>query len=832
VVRRRLALLTAGLLVAGTLGTTGLTGSALAAGPGTAPNALVNPSFETAGPQGWSLSGTGARTTAAAHDGTASVSMSGASTKWTASLVPSGPAGSYRVMSAWFRRPPGPKNSSDGAHLELTFYLDSLGLVSVGNQIKTNPTSSTCLDSYYTWAGEWCYQLIGAVVPANASSARLVLTTESNNVGTWLADEVSYGPFTSSPSAVGSQIPPTAPSGTATVNVGATALRPVTPLSFGDGQIYRMSALPLAYDSQPVYDVVRATSHPTHLRFPGGDQTQVYDWEHPESRSGCLLTPGATPASEGCGNPQAVTSIDQFMQFVRGTGASDVLWTLNVSGRAGAFTVKYNGNAPTARLAVTSTALTVTLGAGATDGSTSVTVPFTATTTIGDVVAAVNSHPGYAAAMLSDETARTRDPVLEELVPQAPVDVKSAVTVRVDEGNVHKALRLLDYANNPSSTQVGPSGLTRDAWLSAHGFPTGPYNIAKLELGNEIAFTTTDNAGVDPLTTARKFASMAQAIHAAFPSVKVGLGDAVSMVDPNGGKECCGTQGAQYVFSQVMFREAGPYVDFVVDHPYQNNAATTSFGLLAFPEHLRRIDFVTWTQELFQKYSPDHRAGIDVYLTEYNTGATNSTGDVTNALFTLDFLGATSALGAAEANHHDQFDAPFGSHKVTGSGSTATITVESAAYALQLFAQHWGTTLLPVSATSPAFNVDGADMPHANIWPISDGGGSGYALQPAYASKSADGTKLYLLILNKGDTTGLLQGENNKPLATSITLNGFTPRPTANVYTLRPDPNDFPNSLLGNGKPQLVASTISNAAASFSYTTPTHTATLIELTAQ
>ncbi len=828
--RRRffLLILTVGLVATGTVPSRTLV-PAFAAGPGIPPNYLANPSFETAGPASWTVTGTGARITTDAHDGGASVTMSGASTKWTSALFSPGVPGAYRVMSAWFKRPPGPKNANNGAHMELTYYADALGLLATGTVLKTDSTGTTCLDVYYTWAGEWCYQLIAGAVPAGATRARVVLITQSNNVGQWLADEISYGPFTNSPSAVGSQIPPTAPSGTATVNVGSSVLRPVSPLLFGDGLLYRHAALPNYYDNTIVHDAIRTSSKPVELRFPGGDNAQLYDWEHPDSRSGCVFVPNQGPASEGCGAPTATATIDEFMQYVRATQATEVLWTLNVSGKAGAFTVRYTGNAPTAQMTVTSNALSVALGAGATDGTASTTVPFTSTTTIGDVVNTLNATPGYTATMLADETARTSDPVLNELMAQAPIDVKSgAKHVRVDESNPYKALRLIDYANNPNSTQIGPSGLTRDAWLTSHGFAPGPYNITRFELGNEQSYINYAGGGVDPLTMALKLKSIAQTIKAAQPTIKLGIGGPVSMVNFNAGIECCGTHGAQYVFGQVMYREVGPHVDFVIDHPYQNSNSPDHFARVAFPEHLRRIDFVNWIQEQFERHSADHRPDIDVFLTEYNTGTTNSVTDMSNVIFVLDMIGQAGNQGAAEANHHAQLDFPFASHEIGGSGPGTTVAKQSGGFALEMFAKHWGTDLLTLSATSPHFAVTGAGAPHANHWPIKDGGATGKPLQPAYASRSADGTKIYLLLINKGNTTGLLQNENNKPLNTSITLSGFTPQANATYYQIRPNPS----GLLGGGAPQLVTGTITNAATTFNFTNPTHTATLIEFTRQ
>lgn len=484
---------------------------------------------------------------------------------------------------------------------------------------------------------------------------------------------------------------------------------------FGDNEQYKSSAVATMHDDPVVTSHLRNTSRPGIVRFPGGNITPLYDWEHPDSQSGCVNVPGVP---KSCGPPLPVADIDEFMRFVRASGIRDVMWTLNVSGQTPAFTVLYTGNAMGAKLDVGPRSLRVVLSGDQTDGTDDLLVDFRAKPTIDAVLDAVNKTSGYEAAIVTGEESRARDLVFDELVHADGVDARTAATVSVDIGNVHKALRLIDYANNPDSTVIGPNGKTRDAMLTSKGLPKGPYDLRFFELGNENSFISEQSGDLDPVTMARKLRRFASAIHGADAKLRVGLPGITAQLGDNTGTECCGVEGAQYVFSMTMFREAGPELDFVVDHTYENFHLTYS-GLQTFPQHVQRLNPVRWIQDLFQKYSPDHRRDIDVYITEFDTQGygtfvpsplVSRNYQLVNSLAIADWLGVYQSTGAEMAIHHDQLDFPYGSHTTwANEGGARRITTQATGYALTLFNQHWGSRLVEATYRSPTYDTPEPD---------------------------------------------------------------------------------------------------------------------------
>lgn len=727
-------------------------------------------------------------------------------------------------MSAWFRTPR-PGAATDSATMRVD-WLNSLG-VAVGSMASGDPKTS-CAEIYYSWAGDWCFVYEVGVVPAGAVSARLSIGTKSGSVSRWYIDDATFGPTTTSPASAGSRLHQGTPPGSGSVDVDVTdVLRDIPRTNFGDGTAWRSSANAQNFDNPVVQDAIRNRSNPGVLRFGGGGLLEAYDWEHP-TLSG--------PVGQ-------IADLDSFMRFVRAAGVSEVLYTLNQEGAAPIFTVTYDGNAVTATMSVDESSLRVDL-VSPTDGTANLAIEFAQFPTAGEVVDAVNAANGYSAALNFED--RSRDPLFEELVAASGVSVKAAPgQVRVNTGNVHKSERLVDYANNPSSTVLGPNGLTRDAALAAQGLPPGPYNIRYFEVGNEtwlVGYETTLN----PLGVARQVARYARAIRAVYQSFPIEIGaSTVSFQQGEAGKDCCGKDGAQYVFNMVMAREAGPELDFIVEHVYQDNFRTTAGGVLAGPQHLQRIQNVRMLQEQFAAYSPDHRPDVPVYMTEYGVvayaafspfGATNPNYQLSNGLFTADMLGVLLDQGVELTTHHVQLDFPFASNVVIDEGTR--VATQASGLAMELYNRHFGTKLVSTTYRSPIYDIPQPDL---TLRPQEDPGGSpsAYPYQTAYSSVSSDGSRLYVMLINKSGTDLTALGYSEQSIATQVNLNGFTPLPGAKTWTLTGASLSAFNlpvvtADLGVGYDanalRIDESTITNAADSFSYTTPPHSATVIELT--
>jgi alpha-L-arabinofuranosidase len=816
------------------------------------PTQLTNGGFESVkghGPTGWTLSGPGQYSGSVAHGGTRSVSLVGGGGAWSASAVPSGPEGAYRAASAWFLTPQ-PSTPADNAHLAVSFRGANGAEVS---SVSGSNVTGTCTAYYYSWAGKWCFNYFAVVVPAGVTSVVLSIVADSNNVSTWYVDDAAFGPLVSGAQALGTAFhnpkPMPAP-GAAAVEVDATTVvRDIPRALFGDNAQYTSGSLPKVTDSPVVTGTIRKTSRPGILRFPGGNYVPFYDWEHPQDQAGCV---NVNPVPATCPPPNApsssgVTDVDGLMRFARASGTSDILWSLNFTGRSPALSLQYTGDGGAATLTVGSRGLDVKLSGDQTDGSSSLHVDFARHRTVGDVIKVIAGTPGYRATLASQQVDRSGDPVLDELVHLTGADVRSAVTVDVDTGNIHKALRLIDYANNPKSTVVGPSGMTRDQSLRAHGLPAGTYHLRYFEVGNETYLIPGESGGMNPVGVARKVAAFAKAIHRYDKKLKVGVFFA-SMVS-DGESSCCGSQGAQYVYNMVQAQIAGPYVDFVIDHPYENFHSTFD-GVLAFPQHLARIHLVQWEKELFRRYSPDHRRNIGVFISEFDLigYTTNAPSPVVsmnyqlvNALVVADEIGVLMTDGADETSRWDQLDFPNGSNQVWDDASGRHIAVQPGGYGLMFFSQHWGQKLLATTYRSPVYSMPAIDaVQRANTAP--GGSADGFPWQTAYSSKSADGKHLYLMLINKSGTDPRVPTDQDMPLSTRITLRGFQPAPKAKVWTFNGTGRNAwstevstldvggPGAVVYNPDAFGVTGPVEvSVNPSFSYTTPAHSITLIDL---
>ncbi len=811
--------------------------SRVARSPAWPPTILTNGGFEdgSAAPAGWTFAPAtptagSAWESAVAKTGTRSVSTTGAGT-WKAAPVPSGPEGAYRAVSGWFRTPT-PRAPGDGAALQVSWLDDSGAEIS---QSTLSDVAGTCTDYYYTWAGPWCFSMRALVVPARAVSAVVSVNTAATNTSKWYFDDVTFGPTVDRPEAGGSQFHSGTPAGTATVDVDATkVIRQIPRTMFGNGLQWKDTSLLSVADDVSVTKVIRDQATGS-LRFPGGVKAHEYDWEHPFSATA----------------PTA-TDIDTFMRYVRATGAEDVMYTLNVSGIAPIFTVGYTGTATAARLTIAADSLRVDLSGDQIDGTSDLEIAFSPSTTAGQVVDAIRATPGYTATMSSEE--RRRDPVFEELVPAEGVNAKPVdAQVSVDLGNVHKSERLVDYANNPASTVMGPSGKTRDATLASRGLPTGPYNIRYFEVGNETFFIgepgPLSETSLDPRGSGRQAARFARALKAVYPSFPIQIGMPAVSFNKEAVSNCCGGGGAQWVFNVPMFEEAGAEIDFLVDHLYEQ-FHTTMGGLQSWPQHQQRVQVTRMLQEQFARYSPDHRRNIPVYNTEFNLvtfgtftfyGATSPNYQLVNGLVAADVLGVWQHLGVQGTNIHAQIDYPFATNILFGPAGNRTVATQATGYALEMYNRHWGTQLIGADYRSPTYDVPAPDAGERSNSMSPGGSGFRYPFQSAYASLNGDRSKLYLMLINKsGVDPAALEGSVDMPLATGISLKGFTPIPQARVWTLTAAQLSTANAIIIGGPGQgtgydpkaitLKESSFLGAGKTFTYTTPPHSATMIELT--
>jgi hypothetical protein len=87
-------------------------------------------------------------------------------------------------------------------------------------------------------------------------------------------------------------------------------------------------------------------------------------------------------------------------------------------------------------------------------------------------------------------------------------------------------------------------------------------------------------------------------------------------------------------------------------------------------------------------------------------------------------------------------------------------------YALQMYRLHFGTQLVPTAASGPTYNSTAVgDVPAVNNVPYLD----------IVSSLSADGTKLYIMAVNK---------HFDSPIQTTFTINDFTPTGSGTAWYL------------------------------------------------
>jgi hypothetical protein len=161
---------------------------------------------------------------------------------------------------------------------------------------------------------------------------------------------------------------------------------------------------------------------------------------------------------------EIVSCHDLFRSFTLGTDFTmgpdqTIVWGLGARPLHNAFNIKYTGNATTALLVVTPTALTVTL-VGQTDGSTSITVPFATYPLVKDVIAYVKTKAKYAIAAETQGTTPGIDNA-ERMTLSDPVPSTSIKNVAVVVKNEDKTQYTIEYMHYLSYSIYMKQGMVR-----------------------------------------------------------------------------------------------------------------------------------------------------------------------------------------------------------------------------------------------------------------------------------------------------------------------------------------------------------------------------------
>jgi alpha-N-arabinofuranosidase len=342
-----------------------------------------------------------------------------------------------------------------------------------------------------------------------------------------------------------------------------------------------------------------------------------------------------------------------------------------------------------------------------------------------------------------------------------------------------------------------------------------PYNVRYWEVGNEVY-----GSWETGYTTARQYAAdfvvFAAAMKSVDPSIEVG---AVGLADPHGR----GDADTVDEWNATVVSDAGNGLDFLALHPYYPSASraqaqgsyssTTWFTAVMAAARQVTTDFEEIRRVIAA--SSARATEIDLAVTEYGIWPAESTSanDYSNlgrALHDADllmaFLRQGTQLGLSLAT----------AWNLHGNNQTAAIRYDWNSgnrvarpqyYAYQLLGDlapqlHATTVSAPTFSTVQVGNVAAA---------------SGIPSLAAVAGSDGVGG-LTLLVLNRSLSSNL---------RTSISLAGFTPQSTATVRTLNAK-NLAAHNESKSSTVVIKNSTISSVAATFTYTFPAHSLTLIE----
>lgn len=323
-------------------------------------------------------------------------------------------------------------------------------------------------------------------------------------------------------------------------------------------------------------------------------------------------------------------------------------------------------------------------------------------------------------------------------------------------------------------------------------------NIKYWELGNEIWLWS--DYYIHSEQYAQKVKSFSKKMKAVDPSIKIGATTLLGYSD----------------WDNALIREAAPDIDFIIFHFYpfyvQNNIS--DYHILGSP-HAFGHNFknnngqgkgiVENAKDLIRREAPGHENRIKFAVTEFNTGDYEQGIDLIYGLTTADLLGEATEQNIKLMQFHKLANE-------TGwqwGAFTEDSRPKPAALAISMFTKHFGQKLLNSSVENvPTFYV----TEKINVPGISD-----IPYMTAYASRSNNDNKLYLMVINKHSAADM---------RTTINISNVDVSSNANIYTLNGPSIHSDNKYSDNV--DIKEKSISNANENFVYNFPAHSVTAIE----
>jgi len=387
------------------------------------------------------------------------------------------------------------------------------------------------------------------------------------------------------------------------------------------------------------------------------------------------------------------------------------------------------------------------------------------------------------------------------------------------------AIDLVEYCNSPNDGSNPNGGTDWAAQRAANGHPE-PYNVKLFEIGNEPwgfdPYGSPGNYGFDgPSEYSLWFLKYLEGMTAVDPTIKVSL---------TSHTECqLDFDPADPGWAHSVYEQAGSYVDYVQIHPYlpysawQTDLVKLYEETMATPKALDDVFCNHRTSIILA--APEKIDTVKLRLTEWDINYNWRYDPAEGRINTYHTKTLKAAIALADAfrvfiENRDLIEcAQWWSLYKNGAWSCIAgddATVYPAYHAFRIFNRHFGDEVVQSEVIgSPTFDY---------IW----GPGSilksqlDLAYLTAIASKSADGSALYLVVINKDR----LDAQDADVNVTNFLSAPYT-QVEAEIWELKgPDVDDY-----NNPSAVTIAESVATYDPSFTYSFPAHSVTSFKFTA-
>lgn len=369
---------------------------------------------------------------------------------------------------------------------------------------------------------------------------------------------------------------------------------------------------------------------------------------------------------------------------------------------------------------------------------------------------------------------------------------------------------LVHYLNDKETTALGK--------LRAQNGHPKPYNIKYFILGNEF-WSNHDRAGLSIEQIVSQYIGFSKVLKQADPTAKVGINlvnDAYPHEFFKPGMAAKYSKRLNY--NDNILSKVGKYLDLVTFHVYGGMGEQDLSSSL----NEDQWKFVLAQGHLYEKYgmAGRHRAIAEKYVEKPLISIDEYSGPLVSlggALYNADYIAylmsndydfaANWHLGLMEP------DTKFGLIKVMEDKGGTSYIKRPNFYALKMFTNYFGDSLIASTSTSPTFTAKGTSWAGYFNWPAEND------IPAIKTVASVRGKDLYLLIINR---------DLKRDIKTKITINGFDPDPKAQVYVLNASDLNDTNETVGDNV-VIRQSSFTGAASAFEFLVEKHSVTVLKL---